>query len=216
MKPTHLYTSLYIGTSASLVLSSPLTTYISTQLHSLQHQLQQSPLQPLLPPFLSPSDPDMSPAPDQDQEPSNDLMISDVIGTERRINIFAGFTRDVDPIADRLDDQAQNSTILAPLNSKIQALPRKPWEDEKDYESHGASAYSLQGGGEQRAHDNLRRFVERHIVPVSPWKEGEKVKTIVGDEVWWERSESGKVVSSCLFFPVPFISTSRKFNRRFC
>lgn len=130
-----------------------------------------------------------------DPSAGSDLIISDVIGKERSINIFAGFTRDVDPVSNRLEDQTQNSTILAPLNSAIQKLPRKPWEDSKDYNALGASAYRL-GDGEQRAHDNLRRFVEAHIVPSSPWKEGEKRNTMEGNEVWWEMKDGKKMVST--------------------
>ena len=39
----------------------------------------------------------------------------------------------------------------------------------------------------------MRRFVEAHIVPVSPWGEGVKVENLEGGKVWWERKE-GKVV----------------------
>lgn len=57
---------------------------------------------------------------------SNGLSISDVIGKERVITIFAGFTRDIDTISKRLNDNSQNTTVLAPLNSAMQKLPRKP------------------------------------------------------------------------------------------
>lgn len=57
---------------------------------------------------------------------SDSLSISDVIGKERVINIFAGFTRDIDSISKRLNDNSQNTTVLAPLNSALQKLPRKP------------------------------------------------------------------------------------------
>ena len=51
------------------------------------------------------------------------------------------------------------------------------------------------GDGERRADDNLRRFVERHIVPLSPWLENDKVQTLAGDVVWWEyQDEDTKVV----------------------
>ena len=60
------------------------------------------------------------------RDPS-DLSISDVIGKERIINIFAGFTRDIDSISKRLNDGSQNTTVLAPLNSALQKLPRKPY-----------------------------------------------------------------------------------------
>ena len=66
------------------------------------------------------------------------------------------------------------------------ALPRKPWEDPKDYEGLGADAYEGEQGEE--------RFVEAHVVPASPWKEGVKVKTLEGSEVWWEAKDGVKFV----------------------
>ena len=48
--------------------------------------------------------------------------------------------------------------------------------------------------GEDRAHRNLRRFVEAHVVPASPWQEGEKVETIGGNRIWWEDKEGTRMV----------------------
>ncbi|KAL8730759.1 MAG: hypothetical protein Q9166_003829 [cf. Caloplaca sp. 2 TL-2023] len=124
---------------------------------------------------------------------AGDVILSDVIGKDRVINIFAGFTRDIDTISKRLDDESQNTTVLAPLNSEIQKLPRKPWEDPKEQESLGQSAYEG-SAGEDRAHRNLRRFVEAHIIPASPWKEGEKVKSLGGEELWWENKDGTRTV----------------------
>ena len=141
--------------------------------------------------------PNIALPPSRDQDKSSggtdDVIISDVIGKERIINIFAGFTRDIDTISRRLDDKAQNTTVLAPLNSEIQKLPRKPWEDPKDYATLGENAYDGKDG-EDRAHRNLRRFVEAHIIPVSPWKESEKVESLGGGKVWWECKGEKKVV----------------------
>ena len=139
--------------------------------------------------FMPPSKDDNGPS-----EGSDGVIISDVIGKERSINIFAGFTRDIDNISKRLDDSSQNTTVLAPLNSEIQKLPRKPWEDPKDYEAMGQQAY-IGSDGEDRAHRNLRRFVEAHVIPTSPWKEGEKLDSIGGDKVWWENKDGTKMVS---------------------
>lgn len=72
-------------------------------------------------------------------------------------------------------------------------LPRKPWEDPRDYGRLGAEAYEG-GSGEERAQRNLRRFVEEHVVPVSPWKEGQRVKALRGGEAWWELREGKKMV----------------------
>lgn len=122
------------------------------------------------------------------------VMLSDVMGRDRSINIFAGFTRDIEGVSNRLDDGAMNSTVLAPLNSAIEKLPRKPWEDPRDYGALGADAYEGEDG-QQRAQRNLRRFVEAHIVPTSPWSQGQKVKPLGDDrEVWWEEKGGKRVV----------------------
>jgi hypothetical protein len=129
------------------------------------------------------------------------VTISDVLSRERNINIFAGFTRDIESVSRRLEAGSHNTTLLAPLNSAITKLPRKPWEDPQDYAALGQNAYDGQSG-EDRAHGNLRRFVEAHVVPESPWAEGHKVQTLGGDTVWWEEKDGKKLAS-----PIsPFVS----------
>ncbi|KAF2875015.1 hypothetical protein BDV95DRAFT_626567 [Massariosphaeria phaeospora] len=126
-------------------------------------------------------------------EVSTGVIISDVIGKTQTIAIFSGLTRDIDLVSDRLDDAAKNATVLAPDNGVMRNLKRKPWEDQDDYDSFGANAYDGDAG-EDRAHKNLRRFVESHIVPESPWAEGQKVKTLAGNEVWYETKDGKKMI----------------------
>ncbi|KAI9840968.1 MAG: hypothetical protein M1837_001097 [Sclerophora amabilis] len=130
---------------------------------------------------------------DSGQDPENPVIISDVIGKERSINIFSGLTRDIESISKRLDNGSQNTTVLAPLNSALMDLPRKPWEDPDDYKVLGENAYEGQKG-EDRAHQNLRRFVEAHVLPVSPWKEHEKVETLAGGKIWFENKGGKKTI----------------------
>jgi len=73
------------------------------------------------------------------------------------------------------------------------ALPRKPWEDPEDYDNLGTDAYKGDDG-EERARNNVKRFVEAHVVPVSPWKEGDKLTTLAGGEIWWETKSGVKMV----------------------
>ncbi|KAI9806969.1 MAG: hypothetical protein M1833_002627 [Piccolia ochrophora] len=136
------------------------------------------------------------PASNKDNPPSGQsgsVRISDVIAKDRAINIFAGFTRDIEPVSQRLEDGSQNTTVLAPLNTAITALPRKPWEDPKDYTALGEMAYDG-SEGEGRAHKNLRKFVESHIIAVSPWKKSEKVETMDGRKIWWEEEDGKKMI----------------------
>jgi hypothetical protein len=141
--------------------------------------------------------PIVPPPTDQDNpssDPDGPIIISDVIQLDQSINIFAGFTRDIEPVAKRLEDGSRNTTVLAPLNSAVKALPRKPWEDPRDYAALGMNAYAG-SDGEDRAHRNLRRFVEAHIIPTSPWAEGEKIESLGGGKIWWETKNGKKTVS---------------------
>ena len=128
--------------------------------------------------------------------------LSDVLPVTRRINIFESLVRDHPRLPARLGDkqkslQETNFTVLAPLNSAMQALERKPWEDSSDYVALGQEAYAG-SSGEERAQKNLERFVEAHMVPISPWAQGEegKTKTMADSPVWWEErgDHKGRVI----------------------
>jgi len=130
------------------------------------------------------------------------VIISDVIGKTQNIAIFSGLTRDIDAVSGRLDNASQNATVLAPNNSIMRDLKRKPWEDPDDYDSLGADVYEGTSG-QDRARGNLERFVQRHIIPESPWEEGKKVKTLAGNEIWWESKDGQKKVSHAAMSVVP-------------
>ena len=125
---------------------------------------------------------------------NGEVVLSDVMGRDRSINLFAGFVRDIESAQHRLDDSLKNTTVLAPLNSAIEKLPRKPWEDPRDYGALGPNAYEGDDGT-ARAHRNLRRFVEAHMVPVNPWVEGKNAKAIGDDQtIWWEVKNGVKMI----------------------
>ncbi|MBA7493062.1 hypothetical protein ES702_03617 [subsurface metagenome] len=148
---------------------------------------------------LGPAIPDDSSAPGDNQNGNNgQLTISDILPSQRQINIFASLTRDVESLNSRLESSLpdSNTTLLAPLNSAMSDLPRKPWEDRPD-DNSGISAAS----NEDKAARNLRRFVLEHVVPVSPWLEGKEhaIKTLWSQEnggendreIWWETRGGG-------------------------
>ncbi|KAJ5818773.1 hypothetical protein N7474_004364 [Penicillium riverlandense] len=120
-------------------------------------------------------------------------IVADVLPKTRGINIFARLTRDFEPISSRLNDASKNITVLAPRNSAIQALPRKPWENPEEYAEFGeVDAYQGQDG-QDRAKRNLQRFVEAHLIPASPWKEDEEVETLGGEKLKWTK-QGDKIV----------------------
>ena len=157
-------------------------------------------------PVLPPSDSSPKKPPSAGAPGPGSVMLSDVMGRDRSINIFAGLVRDIESVSQRLDDSTKNTTVLAPLNSAVESLPRKPWEDPRDYDALGANAYEGDDG-QERAQRNLRRFVEAHIVPVSPWEAGDKVKSLGDDRsIWWESKDGIKVVWPTLTYPMTILN----------
>ncbi|KAF7714365.1 Uncharacterized protein PECH_001930 [Penicillium ucsense] len=120
-------------------------------------------------------------------------VVSDVLPKTKGINIFAQLTRDFDSISSRLNDGSRNITVLAPRNSAVQSLPRKPWEDPEEYAKLGEVNAYEGNDGKERARDNLRRFVENHIVPVSPWPADEEVESLAGKKLKWTK-EGDKII----------------------
>lgn len=147
----------------------------------------------LIPDMLKPQ----TVAPEEDLSgQENGPIISDVLPKTKGINIFAQLTRDFEPIASRLNDPSKNMTVLAPRNSAIQRLPRKPWESPEDYSKFGeVDAYEGQEG-QDRAKRNLQKFVEAHLIPASPWRIGEEIETVGGEKLRWEKKGDKIFVSS--------------------
>lgn len=176
MRPLPLLTALLLPATATHALALP---------HFLQ-----KPLHAIMPPSPDDAPPSRQPA----------VCLADILGTQRALTTFSGMVRNSSPVESRLSDRRTNTTVLAPLNSAIDRLPHKPWESPADYHGLGASAYEGDEGKE-RADRNLRRFVEAHLVTVSPWAEGKEkgaARTVEGAggarELWWEEKEGKRVI----------------------
>ena len=94
----------------------------------------------------------------------------------------------------------QRATILSRsgihyISQNIADIYINSWEDPEEYSAMGEDAYKGTSG-EDRAQRNLRRFAEAHVVPASPWKEGEKVESMGGGTLWWESEDGNKIVST--------------------
>lgn len=125
-----------------------------------------------------------------------DLIVSDILNKERDINAFASLARQIESVSDRIDNGSKNTTILAPSNVAVQQLPRKPWESPIDYEMHGQEDAYAGKQGRERADDNLKKFVEMHVLPESPWAEDVKLETLGGAKISWKKGEDGKIYVS--------------------
>ncbi|KYK54361.1 hypothetical protein DCS_06319 [Drechmeria coniospora] len=119
--------------------------------------------------------------------------LADILGTHRSLTSFSSFARLQTSTTALLADLTSNTTVLAPLNSAIERLPRKPWEDPREYEVLGAQAYDG-SGGEHRANENLRKFVEAHLLTASPWYRNVRATTVAGKELWWEEKDGKRVI----------------------
>ncbi|KAF3919723.1 hypothetical protein ABW20_dc0106990 [Dactylellina cionopaga] len=131
-------------------------------------------------PFLDMEAPQRGPPTPQD---TGGPIVSDALSVQRDVSIFSEFVRGATSVLQRLEDSNLNTTVLAPLNSAIKALPRKPWEDPDMGNNVEGKFAGLDG--EKRAAENLERFVKAHMIPVSPFNENEKVQTLEGVTVWW-------------------------------
>ena len=88
--------------------------------------------------------------------------------------------------------RSRSSVLRIPKN--VADFHINSWEDPEEYSTMGEDAYKG-ASGEDRAQRNLRRFAEAHMVPASPWKEGEKVESMGGGTLWWESKDGNKIVS---------------------
>lgn len=177
-----------------LLLLSPLIALTTAQLlrGSLQVPLpNRPPLNDHLPAMADKNDNAGKKDSSDDNQPS--VAIADVLGAQRSLTTFSSFAL-LHPSSEALLGNFDvNTTVLAPLNSAIEALPRKPWEDPRDYSRLGPKAYSGDDG-QERARKNLLRFVEAHLVAGSPWLEDDKAETVLGKQVWWVEKEGKKFV----------------------
>lgn len=120
-------------------------------------------------------------------------LLSDFLGTQRSLTTFSSLLRQHDSAASLVSSSSSRATLLAPLNSAVEALPRRPWERPNDYDALGTAAYEG-NEGKERADKNTRLFVDAHVLPQSPWQSGDRVKTLTGREVWWEEKDGKRLI----------------------
>lgn len=150
--------------------------------------------------------PIMVPPPTNDQPPAQSgptgddgpavqpaVRLADMMGSNRAVSSFSSLTRKHASTETRLDNPGVNTTVLAPLNSAMDNLPHKPWEDPREIAAYGAQAYDG-SGGQDRADNNLRKFVEAHLVSASPWEADTKAKTVGGRDIWWEEKDGKRII----------------------
>ncbi|KAK9350942.1 hypothetical protein V1505DRAFT_373570 [Lipomyces doorenjongii] len=118
------------------------------------------------------------------------LLMTDALGIDREISIFASLVRQIEGLMLRLQDRSKDTLVLAPTNEAMQALKRKPWEDEETIQ------HSDPIDEERRAMENIARFVLSHIVNDYGFDApGEKKKCGAGvSDLWYESAGDHMVV----------------------
>ncbi|KAK9362060.1 hypothetical protein V1504DRAFT_449414 [Lipomyces starkeyi] len=118
------------------------------------------------------------------------LLMTDALGIDREISIFASLVRQVEGLMWRLQDRSEDTLVLAPTNEAMRALKRKPWEDEETTE------HSDPIDEERRAMENIARFVLSHVVNDYGFDApGEKKKCGAGvSDLWYESAGDHMVV----------------------
>ncbi|KAF7537179.1 hypothetical protein G7Z17_g12904 [Cylindrodendrum hubeiense] len=92
------------------------------------------------------------------------VAIADVLGTQRSLTTFSSFAR------------------LHPLGrTRVTTTASAP------------KAYSGDDG-QERARQNLLRFVEAHLVAGSPWSPNDRAETVLGKQVWWVEKDGKRFV----------------------
>ncbi|KAK9453863.1 hypothetical protein V1511DRAFT_45433 [Dipodascopsis uninucleata] len=120
------------------------------------------------------------------------ILMTDALGVDRDISIFAGLVRQVESLMYRLQDRDAETMVLAPSNHAMQNLPRKPWESADQSESGDPME------DERRAMANIEKFVLSHVVYGQGLeKPGEKKKCGAGiSDIWYNEDHGEKVVVS--------------------
>ncbi|EFW13785.1 hypothetical protein CPSG_09652 [Coccidioides posadasii str. Silveira] len=120
------------------------------------------------------------------------LLISDILSKTREVNIFASLTREFEYLSNQLENKSKNAIVLAPTNIAIENLSHKPWESTRHYVNFGEREAYVGKNGEERAADNLKTFVEAHIIPSKTWSEEKEASTLAGQKLIWRKDETGK------------------------
>lgn len=120
------------------------------------------------------------------------VTLADVIPIDRSLTIYADLARSLGDVQQNLGDDRKQYVVLAPQNAAIMALGRKPWDQKLDPD--GRIDPPLAALDEGSAEENIRRFVEAHIVQAQGMRQGETYRTLAGMEVSWTADGGVKTI----------------------
>ena len=163
----------------STTLWCTLAGLLSTTLAATLPPLEQQPQLPFL---------DNSMTPSTSSSPS----LTDLL-TRSKSSIFYGYIRESTSISTRLANPLEKTTILAPLNSAILSLARKPHQGPPESVEGHVEGYAGSREDEQDRADYLENWIKRHMIEgkvdfaegreYETLHDGEKVSFVKGDGV---------------------------------
>ena len=125
--------------------------------------------------------------------PSGEPLISDILGIDKSITILTEYSLGLAEIAERLQDSSKYTIVLAPSNTAIMAMERKPWQD-----ADPASKAPLLTAEDKdtRASDNIARFIKSHIVALdsASWKADVKKHNLLGQPLWYATNDNQRSI----------------------
>lgn len=119
-----------------------------------------------------------------------DILLTDLLTRLKSVQIFHGYIREVDSVYERLSNESKKSIVLAPQDSSLVDLLRKPWESLDDYAEFGVQSYEGKAG-KDRADKNLQRYVKEHVVDSGFMTQDSKYENLNGNPVWYEILKDG-------------------------
>lgn len=118
-------------------------------------------------------------------------LLGDIFGSLRQCTIIGDYVRSAQTVSDRMVDSQRQTLILAPINSAIVSLPRKPWQDGPENAQDPRVDVMR---NDDRASKNIEAFVDRHVIPMFPVEAGTTARNLAGQTLLFEIKDGDKYI----------------------
>ncbi|GAA5996132.1 hypothetical protein JCM5350_000498 [Sporobolomyces pararoseus] len=124
--------------------------------------------------------------------PSPLLSLTDLLTRSKNSRIFYDYLRDSSSVSTRLANPLESTTILAPVNSAIIALERRPHQGPPEPAGGYVQGYAGSRQDEQERADYLEKWIKRHLIAgkVDLEEESKEYESLLGgDKVSFARKD---------------------------
>ncbi|GAA5958727.1 hypothetical protein JCM3765_006018 [Sporobolomyces pararoseus] len=123
---------------------------------------------------------------------SSSPSLTDLLTRSKNSRIFYDYLRDSSSVSTRLANPLESTTILAPVNSAIIALERRPHQGPPEPAGGHVEGYAGSREDEQARADYLEKWIKRHLISgkVDLEVESKEYETLQGgDKVTFVRNQ---------------------------